>query len=492
MPFLRSKNSVALAGTIIVLLFMITGLIPYGLQQKHNPPFSAEAGEAPCIDYDAEENTITINCDSSFLDVIQTLDDPGVIENLGNGEYLLNANLEVADDVTFEMSSSTTSTNAGNDAGVSDNFGIGENGAGGDGDNNEGLKYLKITGANGIVVYGRIELSGVKITSWNPVTNSPIPQTINGSIPRAYINLRGSEGGFVHNSEISHLGYQEFGRRGFDLFGDGYSRDLEISGSKFHDMWFAFYSRGAYNIVIDGNEYYDNIKYGLDPHSGTHDIRITNNYLHNNPIGVICSDRCSNILIEGNEIVDNTKIGIFFSRNMTDSIARNNHVVNGETGIFISESPNNQVYNNMVEGADLQGIRLHNPEIPDDGVTEGNIVYNNTILNSEDGIGAVRSHNNILENNMFSEIESSEYDLSGGSSITIRGQLFDNAVITGEGGGLPSGNIVEIADSGTIHVIEGTIDEDEGEEDEGDTYNTDIQPYSRTLDDGDSITVNSS
>jgi len=40
--------------------------------------------------------------------------------------------------------------------------------------------------------------------------------------------------------------------------------------------------------------------------------------------------------------------------------------------------------------------------------------------------------------------------------------------------------------------MEGAIDEgeDEGDdEDEGDTYNTDIQPYSRTLDDGNSITV---
>ena len=46
-------------------------------------------------------------------------------------------------------------------------------------------------------------------------------------------------------------------------------------------------------------------------------MRITNNHLRNNPIGAICSDRCSNILIEINEIVDNTKVGIFFSLNST-------------------------------------------------------------------------------------------------------------------------------------------------------------------------------
>jgi hypothetical protein len=114
--------------------------------------------------------------------VVQTIHDPGVIENLGNGEYLLKANLEVADDVTFEL----TTSNIGPDIGDS-NGGV-------------GLQYLKIAGANGIVVYGRIEISGVKTTSWDPQTNSPIPQTVNGSIPRAYINLRGSEGGFVHDS----------------------------------------------------------------------------------------------------------------------------------------------------------------------------------------------------------------------------------------------------------------------------------------------------
>ena len=59
-----------------------------------------------------------------------------------------------------------------------------------------------------------------------------------------------------------------------------------------------------------------------------------------------------------------------------------------------------------------------------------------------------------------------------------------------------TGNLVEIVDSGTIQVTEGEVDEDEdGDNDgggEGELYNTDIQPYRRTLSDGDRITVNSS
>jgi parallel beta-helix repeat protein len=375
--------------------------------------------------------------------------------------------LEVADGITFEMTSSN-------------------------GDDGNNLQYLKLAGANGIIVYGKILINGVKITSWDVIDDDVIEQTINGTIPRGFIQFAGSEGSQILNSEFGYLGYQDFGRRGFDLFGDGPSHDMEIRGSKFHHMWFAFYSNGAYNIIVDGNEYYNNIKYALDPHIGTHDMTITNNWVHHNPLGIICSLDCYNILIEGNMVEHNIDYGIFFSRNMHDSIARNNHVYHSSIGIVVAESPNNQIYNNRIEGITSQAIRLFNPELPDDGSTEGNLVYNNIIINSENGIGAARTHNNILESNTFSNIESSDYRLSGGSSIIIRGQHFDNAIISHEGSAIDSH--VEILDSGIIEVIEGAIDEGEEEEDEieGDSYNTDIQPYRRTLSDGNDITINDS
>ncbi len=69
----------------------------------------------------------------------------------------------------------------------------------------------------------------------------------------------------------------------------------------------------------------------------------------------------------------------------------------------------------------------------DDGVTENNLVYNNTIINSENGIAATRSQDNIIENIRFLDIEESEYRLSEGSSIRIRGQHLDNTLISHEG-----------------------------------------------------------
>jgi mannuronan 5-epimerase len=393
MAIIFNRNYIVIVAT--VLLSSMTGLLPY--QQLLHFGFTAEAGEVECIEYDEGDNTITINCNTSFLDVVQTINDSDILANLGNGEYILNANLEVSDGVTFEM---TSSSNGG-----------------------RGLLYLKIAGENGIIVHGQIMINGVTITSWDISDEEVIQQNINGTIPRGYVQFAESEGAQIINSEFGYLGDVEPGRRGFDLFGEGPTHDMVIRGSKFHDMWMGFYSREAYNITVDGNEYYNNIKYALDPHTITYNMNITNNWLHHNPIGAICSVNCSNILVEGNVIHHNTGYGVFFSRNMSDSIARNNQIYNATTGIMVSESPNNQIYNNTIEAATSQGIRLQNPVVPDDGFTEDNLVYNNTIISSGEGIGATRSHDNILENNTFSNIASSEYLLSGNSGIIMRAKF---------------------------------------------------------------------
>jgi parallel beta-helix repeat protein len=450
----------------------ITALILFSTTLVSTQQVQFSAASTACVGYQGGVNTITITCDASFIDVVQAISDPAILEQeVQGGQYILHANLEVADGVTFQMTS-----------------------------NGDNLRYLKLAGANGIIVYGQILIDGVKITSWDVSEDDIIQQDMNGTISRAYIQFDASEGAQILNSEFGYLGYDEPGRRGFDLYGGGGpSHDMVIRGSTFHDMWFAFYSNAAYNIVVDGSEYHHNIRYALDPHTATYNMNITNNYLHHNRYGAICSDDCYNILIEGNRAHHNTDAGIVFSRNMTNSIARNNHVYNATTGISLSESPNNQIYNNTIERAADEGILLFNPEVIDDGFTEGNIVYDNVVSSSEDGIRATNSHDNILENNTFDDIESSEYLLSLYSNILIRGQNFDDVLIAV--GDPATENLVEIVDSGIIEVTEeandddeeedGNEDDEEEEENEANTYNTDIERYSKILSDGDSIRVDS-
>jgi hypothetical protein len=121
----------------------------------------SDAGTA-CVGYHREVNTIMISCDSSFQDIVQAMNQPNILEQDAeqNGQYILNSNLEVANGVTFQMTS-----------------------------NGDGLQYLKLAGANGIIVYGKILIDGVKITSWDVSQDETIQQDMNGTISRGTYNL---------------------------------------------------------------------------------------------------------------------------------------------------------------------------------------------------------------------------------------------------------------------------------------------------------------
>ena len=48
-----------------------------------------------------------------------------------------------------------------------------------------------------------------------------------------------------------------------------------IKNNTIHHMYYAFYSEQVGNITIENNTIHDDIKYGIDPHTGTHDMVIT-------------------------------------------------------------------------------------------------------------------------------------------------------------------------------------------------------------------------
>ena len=128
---------------------------------------------------------------------------------------------------------------------------------------------------------------------------------------------------------------------------------------------------------------------------------------------------------------------------------------------------------------------MFNPSEPDDGLTEDNLIYNNTMSGCPTGINATRSYNNILENNKFSDITSSEYLLTRNSSITLVDRNFDNVSIAE--GGTATDNLVEIVYSGTIEVTEVN---DQGISTRN-FYNTDDEPYRKRLSNSGHTIVNS-
>jgi parallel beta-helix repeat protein len=324
---------------------------------------SSSDATSECVTFDSEERMITINCRTINLTQIDSqIKNPDVIRkdtNVDKG-WVLNAGITIAEDAILYINSSDTS-------------------------------WLKILAdeetAYPIYVSGSLKIDSIRISSWNPNINnytSSLDSHRNGEdvqlgTPRPYIVVNDDATGTtdITNSELTSLGYESGyggGRTGLRYEGGD---DSLIKGNNIHDLYFGFYSKGVDGIRIVDNFVHNNIHYGLDPHTGTHDMSIKNNTVHDNgSIGIICSLDCYSITIENNTVYNNTKMGIMLSRNMTDSIVRYNTVSNEDRGIVISESSKNEVYNNTITDSG-SGIDLDTDSFE-------NIIYNNTIVNIED------------------------------------------------------------------------------------------------------------
>ena len=354
-------------------------------------PTITHASLISCISYDPSIRTITVSCSSTRLsDVYNALNDSNILAKKSPaGTWFLSANLVIAKGASFHIDPTDTRW-------LKINSKV-ENGS----------RESKIGPAYIIDVFGSLKINTVKITSWDPTTNNyaithgyrhrDIRQA---GAPRPYLIVENGASGTtdITNSEIAYLGYEKGnisgrGTDGLDYYGGDRST---LRGNNIHHQNFGFYSVGVGHIVIENNLIHDDGHYGLDPHTGTHDMIIRNNTVYGNKgIGIICSLDCYNILIENNKVHDNAGSGIMFSRNMSSSLARNNIVYNEDNGIFISQSHNNQIYKNIVSNS-TQGINVGSG-------SASNKIYNNTIIRSSSH-GISVSTSDAAANTIYSNI----------------------------------------------------------------------------------------
>jgi poly(beta-D-mannuronate) C5 epimerase len=347
---------------------------------EESSPYPSSFSYYNCIEYDPEMQKIKILCESANLtDIRNLIAAPDILHENNKGIWSLNAGIEITKNSTLFINSTDTS-------------------------------WLKIIG-NGdgksphvIHVFGSLKIDSVKLTSWNSSTNDYARsqdsdrdgKDVNIGTPRPYIVVDNEATGTtdITNSEIAYLGYESGyggGRTGLRYEG---GHGSTLSGNNIHHLYFGLYTREVGGMLIENNHIHHNIHYGLDPHTGTHDMTIRNNTVHDNgSIGIICSLDCYGILIEGNEVYNNTKMGIMFSRNMYDSVARDNIINNEDRGIVISESHNNEIYDNIVSDSG-SGIDV------DDESFE-NVVYDNIVSDSGSGID-VESFENVVYDNIVS------------------------------------------------------------------------------------------
>lgn len=384
-----------------IFLLSILPLLLLSESEIYLSPAQATSSESSCITYDSSEEIISITCKGANLSgVDHQLKDPDLLrkEVDGDGVWLLNSGIVIEEGATLFINSTDTSwlkiiaPPADNERTT----------------NNENL----VAKANGIEVLGSLKIDSVKMTSWDPSSNNYAinegKRNLRGTeyevelgSPRPFISVEGEATGTtdITNSEIAYLGY-EGGVGGGPVVGLTYfgGDGSIISNNDIHHLYFAFYSNGVGHITIENNHIHNSGHYGLDPHTGTHDMIIRNNTVEDNgSIGIICSLDCYNIMIENNTVSNNTKMGIMFSRNMYDSIARNNIVSNEDQGIVVSESHNNEVFNNTVMSSE-QGINV-------DSQSNDNTIFNNIMRNIPDQSDALFLEEGAAEQNtLYSNI----------------------------------------------------------------------------------------
>src|ERR687895_1237169 len=404
-----------------VSMFIVVVVVVVALSSS---PFSniQSVDAVTCITYDPSTNFITVTCNSATLtDIDNQLNDNTILdkEQSDNGVWLLNAGIVVADKATLYINSTDTTwlkINADGDA------------------------------ANGIEVYGNLRIDSVKITSWNPATNDYAKTDVEGTIPRPYIMVEREATGTtdITNSELAYLGYEGDYKTPGLRYNGGHGSLLK--GNHIHHLKTGFYSDGVGGIIIEDNHVHDNAVYGLDPHTGTHDMIIRNNVVHNNgEEGIICSLDCYNITIEGNEAYNNADAGIMFSRNMYNSVARNNHVHDEVKGIFVSASNNNEIYNNTVSDSG-DGIYLK-------AQSSKNKIYHNTIINA--------TSNGILVNTGASDNTFSSNTIINATELGINVEDSDSVNNKFEKNNLINSKVAEEEPSNTV----GQSEEEEEEED---------------------------
>lgn len=283
---------------------------------------NANALAEECISYDAKTKIISVSCGSADLSKINdTLHNTSVLKKEQGKVWLLNANLKVWHDSILYINSTDTSWLKINSTSPNDSYRI--------------------------LVVGDLKIDSVKVSSWN--TTSGYYTITNGKIPRASIIIlpQGTGKTSIVNSEIAYLGDGNVSRgQGISFWSEDGSI---IRNNTIHHMYYGYYSERVGGITIENNTVHNDIKYGIDPHTGTHDLLIRGNKVHDNGhIGIICSLDCKNIQIIGNTVSNNTNAGIMLSKNIQNSTVSNNKITHEVVGISVSESKGNRVhYNNM-------------------------------------------------------------------------------------------------------------------------------------------------
>jgi len=222
-----------------------------------------------------------------------------------------------------------------------------------------------------LVNEGDLFITHSRLEAWDEAHDKPAWYVDEKDFRPFLLSWGGSQTYIVH-STVAHLGYAASKAYGVSIsqFSPSLAPVLKrkpptgwLLDSEFFDNWYGFYCYEAEDVVIRGNTYHHNIKYGIDPHDRSHRLIIAQNTVYDTRIkhGIIVSREVTDSWIIDNKSFDNGLSGIVADRSsVRNVIALNKSYRNHSDGITIYESPNTLIWRNLVLANNRHGIRVRN------------------------------------------------------------------------------------------------------------------------------------
>ena len=306
--------------------------------------------------FDRATNTITLSAgDGVTLTALsKALGNAAALQEVNPGEWLLGANLEVVGTATLALAAPEA-------------------------------QWLKMSsGPQGYVsikiLGGKFTVNGTCITSWDTAKNQVDDAYQDG---RAFLLARDGGRMDIDRSELRYLGHSETESYGLSwrLEGSGGS----IKNSIISHLYFGLYSFEVGGLEVLDNEVFSSVVYGIDPHTGSHDMKIQRNVVHDNgKHGIILAEDCTDSVISDNIVYRNQHHGIvLYLRSDRNTIENNESFNNLAQGININESSNNVVRNNRVYDNTESGVGIGQ------NATDNLVERNEIRGNEQDGVRLV-------------------------------------------------------------------------------------------------------
>jgi parallel beta-helix repeat protein len=314
------------------------------------PPTAVEAR------FDPTMNTILLTAGQGVTlpALAQAVGNPDLLREEAPGVWLLGADLTLLPGTSLQIAAPTT----------------------------RWLKLLSTAGRFAAVKAfgGNVDVSGACITSWDVAAGTVDTENADG---RSYLLARDGAQMNIDNAEIRYLGHGAVESYGLAWRTEGTGGKL--TNSIVSHNYFGMYSYEVGGLVISGNEFHDNILYGVDPHTGSHNLTIERNVVHDNgKHGIILAEDCVDSVIRDNIVYRNDHHGIvLYLRSDRNTIENNDTFANAAQGININESHDNAIRGNRVYDNVESGIGITQ-------TSQNNVVENNQIRgNGQDGIRIV-------------------------------------------------------------------------------------------------------